>query len=130
MEAKYYKRDSSGATLCHISNSNAVVSGHVEISSSGFFTIRFFFSSVKLRNFVPIMFQLHNLTPKKQFPGTKDISGLRDAEKTVYSQTLLNNTCIKIKDINNKSGAFFTKTLDCLNKSRNGRFLTLYYSGC
>ena len=37
---KYYKRDTSGATLCYISNSNAVVSRHVEISTSGFFTIR------------------------------------------------------------------------------------------
>ena len=34
---KYYKRDTSGATLCYISNSNAVVSRHVEISTSGFF---------------------------------------------------------------------------------------------
>ena len=88
---------------------------------------------MQLRNFVPIMFQLHNLTPKKQFPGTKDISGLRDAEKTVYSQTLFNNICIKVKDINKcpcVQGAFVTKTLDCLNKSHNGRFLTLYYSGC
>ena len=49
---KYYKRDTSGATLCHISNSNAVVSRHVEISTSGIFTIRcFFFESVQLRNF-------------------------------------------------------------------------------
>ena len=34
---KYHKRDTSGATLCYISNSNAVVSRHVEISTSGFF---------------------------------------------------------------------------------------------
>ena len=34
---KYYKRDTSGATLCYISNSNAVVSRHVEISKFGFF---------------------------------------------------------------------------------------------
>ena len=34
---KYYKRDTSGATLCYVSNSNAVVSRHVEISKFGFF---------------------------------------------------------------------------------------------
>ena len=34
---KYYKRDTSGATLCYTSNSNAVVSRQVEISTSGFF---------------------------------------------------------------------------------------------
>ena len=34
---KYYKRDTSGATLCYISNSTAVVSRHVEISTFGFF---------------------------------------------------------------------------------------------
>ena len=39
---KDYKRDTSGATLCHISNSNAVVSRHVEISKSGFLTICYF----------------------------------------------------------------------------------------
>ena len=42
------------------------------------------FKSVKLRNFVPIGLRLQNLTPKRQFPGTKDISSLRDAEKTVF----------------------------------------------
>ena len=47
---KYYKRDTSGATLCYISNSNAVVNRHVEISTSGFFTIHCIFKSVKLRN--------------------------------------------------------------------------------
>ena len=89
-----------------------------------FLRFAFIFKSVKLRRFVPIGFRLHNLTPKKQFPGTKDISGLRDAEKTVfsqnhldmrYSQTLLNNTCIKIKDIKppGVQGTLVTKTLDC-----------------
>ena len=63
--------------------SNAA-SRHVEIFTSFFFTIRFYFSSVKLRNFVPIGLRLQNLSPKRQFPGTKDISSLRDAEKTVF----------------------------------------------
>ena len=49
---KYYKRDTSGATLCDISNSNAVVSRPVEISTSGFFLpFVVIFKSVKLRNF-------------------------------------------------------------------------------
>ena len=51
-----------------------------------FFFLRFvfIFKSVQLRNFVPIGLRLQNLTPKRQFPGTKDISSLRDAEKTVF----------------------------------------------
>ena len=41
---------------------------------------------MKLRNFVPFGLRLQNLTPKRQFPETKDISGLRDAVKTVFSE--------------------------------------------
>ena len=54
----YLRRDTSGATLRHISISDAVNSWHVErrllttgISHPVFFTIRCYFKSVKLRNF-------------------------------------------------------------------------------
>ena len=60
------------------------LAGTWKFSHPVFLRFVFIFESLQLRNFVPIGLRLQNLTPKKQFPGTKDISGLRDAEKTVF----------------------------------------------
>ena len=83
---KYYKRDTSGATLCHISNSNALVSRHVSISKSGFFLFFFFWPFVVIFKSEILIYRAPatKSNSQKQFPGTIDISGLRDALMAVF----------------------------------------------
>ena len=76
---KYYKHDTCGTTLCH-----AVVSWHVEFPHLVFLPFIVIFKSMKMRNFVLQGSGSQNLTPKKQFPGAIDISGLRDVVKTGF----------------------------------------------
>ena len=80
---KYYEHDTWGATLCHISNSNAVVSRHVEFPHPVFlpFVVIFKYEDEK---FCSAGLWQQNLTPKKQFPGAIDISGLHDVVKTGF----------------------------------------------
>ena len=90
---KYYKHDTCGTTLCHISNSNAVVSRHVEFPHLVFlpFVVIFKYEDEK---FCSAGFWQQNITPKKKFPGTIDISGLRDGVKTgFFSQNKFNVDC-------------------------------------
>ena len=90
---KYYEHDTCGTTLCHISNSNAMVSRHVESPHpvSLPFVVIFKYEDEK---FCSAGLWQQNLTPKKQFPGAIDISGLRDVVKTGFFFHKINLTLI------------------------------------